>query len=105
MCLGIPGQITEIWTAPDSGLPMARVDFGGIGKEICLAFEPDAQVNDYVLVHVGFAISRIDEAEAQETLELLQQMGELAAELSIEEVQPMNAAHNKREPIPHETSR
>ena len=82
MCLGIPGKITKTWIASDSGLPMARVDFGGIGKEICLSFEPDAQVNDYVLVHVGFAISRIDEAEATQTLELLRQMGELEAELT-----------------------
>ena len=81
MCLGIPGQITEAWTDPESGLPMARVDFGGVGKEICLALEPDAQVDDYVLVHVGFAISRIDEMEAQQTLELLTQMGELEEEL------------------------
>ncbi|MBN1219425.1 MAG: HypC/HybG/HupF family hydrogenase formation chaperone [Anaerolineae bacterium] len=81
MCLGIPGQITKTWTDPASDLPMARVDFGGVGKEVCLSLEPDAQVGDYVLVHVGFAISRIDEAEAQQTLELLAQMGELAEEL------------------------
>ena len=81
MCLGIPGQIIQIWTNQESGLPMAKVDFGGVGKEVCLALEPEAQVNDYVLVHVGFAISRIDEAEAKETLELLTQMGELAEEL------------------------
>ncbi len=81
MCLGIPGQISAVWTAPESALPMARVDFGGVGKEICLAFEPEAQVGDYVMVHVGFAISRIDEQEAQETLALLRQMGALAEEL------------------------
>jgi hydrogenase expression/formation protein HypC len=81
MCLGIPGQITKTWTDPESHLPMARVDFGGVGKEICLALEPEAQVNDYVLVHVGFAISRIDEEEARQTLELLTQMGGLAEEL------------------------
>jgi hydrogenase expression/formation protein HypC len=81
MCLGIPGQITKTWTDTQSGMPMARVDFGGVGKEVCLALEPEAQVDDYVLVHVGFAISRIDEAEAQQTLELLAQMGELAEEL------------------------
>jgi hydrogenase expression/formation protein HypC len=57
---------------------MAQVDFGGIGKDVCLAFEPAAQVGDYVMVHVGFAISRIDEAEAQQTLALLQQMAALA---------------------------
>ena len=81
MCLVIPGQITKTWTDPESGLPMARVDFGGVGKEVCLALEPEAQLNDYVMVHVGFAISRIDEEEAQQTLELLAQMGELAEEL------------------------
>lgn len=81
MCLGIPGQITKTWMDPESGLPMARVDFGGVGKEVCLALEPDAQLNDYVMVHVGFAISRIDEEEAQQTLELLAQMGELEEEL------------------------
>jgi hydrogenase expression/formation protein HypC len=78
MCLGIPGQITQIWTNPETKLPMARVDFGGIGKEVCLAFEPVAQVGDFVMVHVGFAISRIDEAEARQTLALLQQMEALA---------------------------
>ena len=81
MCLGIPGQITKTWTDPESGMPMARVDFGGVGKEVCLALEPEAQVDEYVLVHVGFAISRIDEEEAKQTLELLTQMGELAEEL------------------------
>jgi hydrogenase expression/formation protein HypC len=81
MCLGIPGKITKIWTDPQSNLPMAKVDFGGVGKEVCLSLEPEAQVDDYVLVHVGFAISRIDEDEAQQTLELLNQMGELAEEL------------------------
>lgn len=81
MCLGIPGKITEIWTDEQSNLPMAKVDFGGVGKEVCLSLEPEVQVDDYVLVHVGFAISRIDEEEAQQTLELLAQMGELAEEL------------------------
>ena len=81
MCLGIPGQITKTWTDPQSGMPMAHVDFGGVGKEVCLALEPEAQIDDYVLIHVGFAISRIDEEEAQQTLELLTQMGELAEEL------------------------
>lgn len=77
MCLGIPGQITEIWQADLTALPTAKVNFGGVSKEICLAFTPDAQVGDYVMVHVGFAISRIDEAEAERTLELLTEMGEL----------------------------
>lgn len=77
MCLGIPGQIKKRWLAPETDMPMAQVDFGGIGKEICLALEPEAEVGDYVMVHVGFAISRINQAEAEETLALLRQMGEL----------------------------
>jgi hydrogenase expression/formation protein HypC len=82
MCLGIPGQIKTTWVNTETNLAMARVDFGGVGKEVCLALQPDAQVGDYVIVHVGFAISRIDEAEAQQTLELLSQMGALEEELA-----------------------
>jgi hydrogenase expression/formation protein HypC len=76
MCLGIPGQITEIWHN-DQSLPFGKVNFGGLVKEVCLVFTPAAAVGDYVIVHVGFAISRINEQEAQETLTLLKQMGEL----------------------------
>lgn len=78
MCLGIPGKVTEVYQRDD--LPMGKVDFGGISKEICLAYTPEAQVDDYVLVHVGFAISQIDEAEAKEIFSYLQQIGEAAAE-------------------------
>jgi hydrogenase expression/formation protein HypC len=74
MCLGIPGRILEIYER--DGLPMGRVEFGGIAKEICLAYTPEAQVNEYVIVHVGFAISRIDEQEAEEVFSYLQQIGE-----------------------------
>ncbi|MFZ1933855.1 MAG: HypC/HybG/HupF family hydrogenase formation chaperone [Thermoguttaceae bacterium] len=74
MCLGVPGKIVELFAQND--LPMGKVEFGGIRKEVCLAYTPEAQVGDYVLVHVGFAISRIDEHEAQETLELLNQLAE-----------------------------
>lgn len=81
MCLGVPGQVVERWSDGATDMPMARVDFGGVRKEICLAFEPGAQVGEYVMVHVGFAISRIDEDEALGTLALLQQMGDLAEEL------------------------
>jgi len=73
MCLGVPGKLVEIRRQDD--LPMGRVEFGGILKDVCLAYTPEAQVGDYVLVHVGFAISRIDEAEAQETLSLLEEIG------------------------------
>ena len=74
MCLGIPGKIVELFEQND--LPMGKVEFGGILKEVCLAYTPEAQVGEYVLVHVGFAISRIDEAEAQETLDLLNELAE-----------------------------
>ncbi len=74
MCLGIPGKIVEL--SEQNDLPMGKVEFGGILKEVCLAYTPEAQVGDYVLVHVGFAISRIDEAEAQETMDLLNELAE-----------------------------
>ncbi len=73
MCLGIPGRIVEINDNPL--MRMGKVDFGGITREVCLAYVPEAEVGDYVIVHVGFAISRIDEEEAQETLRLLAEMG------------------------------
>jgi hydrogenase expression/formation protein HypC len=74
MCLGIPGRIVEVYQQND--LPMGKVEFGGILKDVCLAYTPDVQVGDYVLVHVGFAIGRIDEAEARETMELLNEIAE-----------------------------
>jgi hydrogenase expression/formation protein HypC len=81
MCLGIPGEILEI--DPNSlGMMMGKVSFGGIAKEVCLAYVPEARVGDYVIVHAGFAISRLDEAEAMEVFDLLTRMEELAAESS-----------------------
>ena len=77
MCLGIPGRIVEIEKSP-LDLHMGTVSFGGVRKEICLAYVPEAAVGDYVLVHVGFAISRIDETEARQIFETLEAMGELA---------------------------
>lgn len=74
MCLGIPGKLVEVYTRDE--LPMGKVDFSGIRKETCLAYVPEAQVGDYVLVHVGFAISRIDEQEAAEMFKLLEEIGE-----------------------------
>jgi hydrogenase expression/formation protein HypC len=76
MCLGIPGKIVDIHE--QNNLPMGKVEFGGILKDVCLAYTPEAQVGNYVLVHVGFALSIIDEAEAQETMNLL---NEIAAEI------------------------
>ena len=79
MCLAVPGKILE---AEDiGGNRVARIDFGGVVRQAYLDFVPEAQVGDYVLVHVGFAISRVDEDEAQKTLELLAEMGALEAEL------------------------
>ena len=75
MCLAVPGKILNI-TGEDFAR-MARVSFGGIVKEVSLAYVPEAEKGHYVLVHVGFAISVVDEAEAMRTFEILKQMGEL----------------------------
>jgi hydrogenase expression/formation protein HypC len=77
MCLAVPGKIISI-EGSDPVLRCGKVNFGGIVKQINLAYVPEAKVGDYVLVHVGFAISTVDEAEAQQVFEYLQQMGELA---------------------------
>lgn len=79
MCLGIPGRILD--TYDQSGLRMGKVDFGGVLKEVCLAYVPDAQVGQYVIVHVGFALNVVDEAEARETLDLLREIGAAEEEL------------------------
>ena len=75
MCLAVPGEVEEIFEA--DGLKMAKVNFGGIRRSICLEYTPDVEKGDYVLVHVGFAISVIDEQEANRTFELLQLTGDL----------------------------
>nr|MBN1229472.1 HypC/HybG/HupF family hydrogenase formation chaperone [Anaerolineae bacterium] len=87
MCLGIPGKITEIYDR--DGLRMGKVDFGGIAKEACLAYVPEAKIGDYTLIHVGFALNIIDEKEALETLDLLREIDALGAELG-EEPPPGN---------------
>jgi hydrogenase expression/formation protein HypC len=79
MCLGIPGRITEI--RDEAGLAMGKVDFGGVRKDACLAYLPEARLGDYVIIHVGFAISKVDEAEALKTLEVLGSMGVIGPEL------------------------
>ena len=80
MCLAIPGKITEIYIK--DSLHMAKIDFGGIAKETCLAYTPEAKVGDYALIHVGFAISLMDEEEAQETLKLIKEVSEFENEIS-----------------------
>ena len=82
MCLAVPGRVIEIHQQDE--LPMAKVDFGGIVKEACLAYTPEVQVGDYVIVHVGFALSRVDEAEAQEIFSYLEQIGQAADDESPE---------------------
>jgi len=80
MCLGIPGKVIEVFES--NGVRMGRVDFSGIQKEICLAYVPEVEVGDYTIVHVGFAITRLDEESALETLALFQQMDVLNEELN-----------------------
>ncbi len=82
MCLGVPGKIIETYEA--GGLKMGKVDFGGVTREACLAYVPDAQIGDYTVIHVGFAISRLSEEEAQLTLETLREMADLEQELGPE---------------------
>ena len=75
MCLGIPGRIEAV--GDEHGLKMGSVAFGGVRRSVCLEYVADAVVGDWVLVHVGFALSRIDEAEAMRIFELLEEMGQL----------------------------
>lgn len=79
MCLAVPGRIEEIYES--MGTRMARLDFGGIKKDVCLAYVPEAKIGEYALVHVGFAINVIDEASAQETLRHFRELGLLEEEL------------------------
>jgi len=81
MCLAIPGKILEI--QEQAGLRTGRVEFGGIVRQVALSFVPEAQVGDYVMVHVGFAISRVDAAEAERTYKLLQEIGAVQQELAL----------------------
>ncbi len=80
MCLGIPGRIMDL--RGDRGLPMGTVDFGGVRRDVCLAYVADeVQVGDFVVVHVGFAITKVDEVEANRTCEMLREMKLLEEEL------------------------
>jgi hydrogenase expression/formation protein HypC len=76
MCLGVPGKVMKI-TENETGMMMGTVNFGGISKEVCLAYVPEAKVGDYVIVHVGFAISIVDENEARQVFEYLNEIDEL----------------------------
>jgi hydrogenase expression/formation protein HypC len=82
MCLGVPGKIVEIYESGD--LRMGKIDFGGVTREACLDFVPEAQVGDYAIIHVGFAISLLSEKEAQETLDLLREISNFEQEMGME---------------------
>jgi hydrogenase expression/formation protein HypC len=82
MCLAIPGRVLTKETI--AGVEVGQVEFGGIVRQVALGFVPEASIGDYVLVHVGFAISRVDEAEAKRTYALLEELGALEEELGPE---------------------
>ena len=98
MCLAIPGRVESISTEGD--VCIGRVNFGGIVKRVCLDYVPDIQVGDYTVVHVGFAISRIDEESAEKTLAVFRQMGMLDEELAGEEEAFARAAQMIPSPCP-----
>lgn len=81
MCLGIPGRVVRIYQ--DRGTPMADVDFGGAEKDVCLAYLPDLRVGDYTIVHAGFALTRLDERSALDSLTAFRELGMLETELGV----------------------
>ena len=83
MCLAVPGKIEQVYEA--NGTRMGKINFGGVVKEACLAYVPELEVGDYTIVHVGFALSRIDEASARETLAEFEKLGLLEEELGLRE--------------------
>jgi len=98
MCLAIPGKVVAI--AQENGLRMGRVDFGGVIKRVCLDYVPEVEIGDYTIVHVGFALSKIDEDEALKTLEMLSQMGALDEEFAEGDEAFVRAANASQSPCP-----
>ena len=82
MCLGVPGRIVEV--GAKNGLKVGRVNFGGVLRDVCLDYVPDAKVGDYCIVHVGFALSLLSEVEAQETLSLIEEIAAFEPETANE---------------------
>lgn len=82
MCLGVPGKVVE--KREEGGAVMGVVDFAGIRKEVCLQYVPDIEIGEYTIVHVGFAITKLDEASALESLELFKSLGLLEEELGVD---------------------
>ena len=97
MCLAIPGKVLDIHK-DDAGVRMGRTNFGGVIKQVCLEYTPEVKCGDYVLVHVGFALGKVDEAEAQRTYSLLEEMKQLG-ELDPPELS-MSAAAERRGGFP-----
>ncbi len=91
MCLGVPARIEDIYQK--DGLKMARVDFGGVSREVCLDYVPEAKVGEYCIIHVGFAISLLGEAEAQETLALLNEIAAIEDDLELQTPQTSPTNH------------
>ncbi len=83
MCLGVPGKVLDV--REEHGTRMATVDFGGVTKTVCLAYVPEVGVGDYTIVHVGFAITKLDEESARETLALFHSLGVLDEELNADQ--------------------
>ncbi len=83
MCLAVPGKITKVYEKDD--IQMGTIDFDGITKEICLSYVPDIKIGEYALVHVGFAMQKLDEKSALETLQMFRELGVLEEELGVEE--------------------
>lgn len=98
MCLAIPGKVEEI--SSDGLIRIGRVNFGGVVKNVCLDYVPEVEVGDYTLVHVGFALSKIDEETALQTLEDFRALGVLQEELASEEEAFARAAKSPQSPCP-----
>jgi hydrogenase expression/formation protein HypC len=96
MCLGVPGKITSIYDK--DGMKMGKVDFGGVIRETCLDFVPEAEIGDYTVIHVGFAISLLSEEEAQKTLDMLREIGQLGEELGLYDEKPPISPNHSDEP-------
>lgn len=98
MCLAIPGQVESLYDG--DGVLMGKVNFGGVVKEVCLAYLPDIKVGEYTIVHVGFAISKVDEEAAHRTLELFNDLGMLDEELGITHAKEEEAGDETPHRIP-----
>jgi hydrogenase expression/formation protein HypC len=89
MCLGVPGKVIEIYES--DGIRMGKVDFGGLTKEACLAYVPEVELGDYTIIHVGFAITKLDEQSALETLALFNQIGFIEEEFGAADAEASSA--------------